>query len=283
MTVATQTQKIQKFAAFEIKSSQLSLLVFRLRSSDLELVTSEMNMQFADSPDFFDSEPVLIDVSELFRENQPPFDGNAESGAYFRFDSVIELLSRYRLKAVGVRGAPSSLHDSIRAAGLFLDDGVGDSTASAPLHSEPMAEAATVSPAVEKIDIESFAMVIDKPLRSGQQVYARGRDLVVLSMVNPGAEVIADGHIHVYAPLRGKAMAGASGDIRARIFAAGLEAELLSIAGVWQTSEALQKDPAWGGSAQVRLVLDEAAPAGSDQPTQSSASRARLLISKLGD
>ena len=81
------------------------------------------------------------------------------------------------------------------------------------------------------------ALVIDKPLRSGQQVYARGRDLVVMAMVNPGAEVIADGHIHVYAPLRGKAIAGARGNADARIFALGMAPELISIAGIYRTSE----------------------------------------------
>ncbi|NDC61183.1 MAG: septum site-determining protein MinC [Betaproteobacteria bacterium] len=101
------------------------------------------------------------------------------------------------------------------------------------------------------------ALLIDKPLRSGQQVYARGRDLVVLAMVNPGAEVMADGHIHVYAPLRGKAIAGAKGDTGARIFATSLEAELLSIAGVYRTSDApLPKDVA-GKPAHVWLADDK--------------------------
>ena len=98
------------------------------------------------------------------------------------------------------------------------------------------------------------ALVIDKPLRSGQQVYARGRDLVVLAMVNAGAEVIADGHIHVYAPLRGKAMAGARGNMDARIFALELNAELLSIAGVYRTSEHPLPAQVQGKPAQVRLV-----------------------------
>jgi len=98
------------------------------------------------------------------------------------------------------------------------------------------------------------ALVVDKPLRSGQQVYARGRDLVVLSMVNPGAEVIADGHIHVYAPLRGKAMAGARGNTEARIFSLALEAQLLSIAGVYRTSEHPLPAGMAGKPTQVRLV-----------------------------
>jgi septum site-determining protein MinC len=101
------------------------------------------------------------------------------------------------------------------------------------------------------------AMVVDKPLRSGQQVYARGRDLVVLAMVNPGAEVMADGHIHVYAPLRGKAIAGAKGDTSARIFAASLEAELVSIAGVYRTSDTPLPKEVAGKAAQVWLADDK--------------------------
>jgi septum site-determining protein MinC len=97
------------------------------------------------------------------------------------------------------------------------------------------------------------ALVVDKPLRSGQQVYAKGRDLVVLAMVNPGAEVIADGNIHVYAVLRGKAIAGAKGNSEAMIFAQVMEPELLSIAGVYRTSENALPVDIWGKAAHVRL------------------------------
>jgi septum site-determining protein MinC len=90
-------------------------------------------------------------------------------------------------------------------------------------------------------------------LRSGQQIYARGRDLVVLAMVNAGAEIIADGHIHVYAPLRGKAIAGARGNTDARIFALSLEAELISIAGIYRTSENPLPANVLGKPTQVRL------------------------------
>lgn len=96
-------------------------------------------------------------------------------------------------------------------------------------------------------------MVVDRPLRSGQQVYARGRDLVVMAMVNPGAEVIADGHVHVYAPLRGKAIAGARGDGDARIIALSMDPELLSIAGIYRTSEVPLPPEVMGRPAQVRL------------------------------
>jgi septum site-determining protein MinC len=99
-------------------------------------------------------------------------------------------------------------------------------------------------------------MVVDKPLRSGQKVYARGGDLVVLAMVNQGAEVVADGNIHVYAPLRGKAMAGARGNVNARIFSLCLEPELISIAGVYRTSENPLPLEVRGKAAQVRLSND---------------------------
>lgn len=97
------------------------------------------------------------------------------------------------------------------------------------------------------------ALVIDKPLRSGQRVYARGSDLVVLAVVSHGAEVIADGSIHVYAPLRGRALAGAKGDATARIFAVRMEAQLVSIAGVWRTTEAGLPADVAAQPAQVRL------------------------------
>ena len=100
-------------------------------------------------------------------------------------------------------------------------------------------------------------MLIDKPLRSGQQIYARGRDLVVMAMVNAGAEVIADGSIHVYAPLRGKAIAGARGNTQARIFAQSLEAELLSIAGIYRTSEVPLAPAVRGKPAMVRLLTQD--------------------------
>jgi septum site-determining protein MinC len=96
-------------------------------------------------------------------------------------------------------------------------------------------------------------LVIDKPLRSGQRVYAKGGDLVVLAVVSHGAEVIADGNIHIYAPLRGRALAGAMGDTGARIFATCMEPQLLSIAGIYRTTETELPASVLGKPGQVRL------------------------------
>jgi septum site-determining protein MinC len=139
-------------------------------------------------------------------------------------------------------------------AGLVLaEDATLQRGASAAPVVQPAAAAPVAAPA-PAMAAPQGALVIDKPLRSGQQVYARGRDLVVMAMVNPGAEVIADGHIHVYAPLRGKAIAGARGNADARVFALAMAPELISIAGIYRTSEVPLPDSLQGQPGQVRLV-----------------------------
>lgn len=99
----------------------------------------------------------------------------------------------------------------------------------------------------------NLGMLVEKPVRSGQQIYAKGRDLIVLAPVGPGAEVIADGNVHIYAPLRGRALAGVMGNENARIFCKELRADLISVAGFYQVSEDLPED-LLGRQVQVRLV-----------------------------
>jgi septum site-determining protein MinC len=107
-----------------------------------------------------------------------------------------------------------------------------------------------------QVQVAMPTMIIDKPLRSGQQVYAKGCDLIVMAAVNNGAEVIADGSIHIYAPLRGKAIAGAKGNQDARIFTMSLAPELISIAGTYRTTENPLPANVAGKPAQVRLEGD---------------------------
>ncbi len=146
------------------------------------------------------------------------------------------------------------------AAGMVASGTVSAAAAVAsasPAAEQTQAESPAASPAPAAVstppEAPLGAMVISRPLRSGQQVYARGRDLVIMAMVNAGAEVIADGHIHVYAPLRGKAMAGARGNTEARIFALSLEAELISIAGIYRTSDVALPAHVRGKPAMVSL------------------------------
>ena len=231
-------------ATFEIKSANLPLVALLLKSPDLSALSREMALRFGDIPDFFDNDPLVIDLAQL------PLDA-----ATVDFAALIALLRPYRVAPLAVRGGnPAQLAAALAAGLVAAPDArvvsAPAATPAAPARSKaaaPVAEVHAAAPAPS-------ALVIDKPLRSGQQVYARGRDLVVLAMVNAGAEVIADGHIHVYAPLRGKAMAGARGNTEARIFALSLEPELLSIAGIYRTSENPLPEGVWGQPAQVRLV-----------------------------
>lgn len=233
-------------ASFEIKSANLPLVALLLKSNDLDLLARELQGRFGDIPDFFDHDPLVIDLAPL---GDAPVD----------FARLAEMLRGYRVMPVAVKGGSADQMEAARRVGLA--DG-GDARAlSAPTRTLPQRgreeqpeEAKPVAPAVQ---VPASALVIDKPLRSGQQVYARGRDVVVLAMVNAGAEVIADGHIHVYAPLRGKAIAGARGDTGARILTLSLEPELVSIAGVYRTSEVAWPESVRGKPAQVRLVDDK--------------------------
>ena len=221
-------------ATFEIKSANLPLVALLLKSPDLAELARELAVRFGDIPDFFDNDPLVIDLAPL----------QAQGDCALDFDALVKMLRPYRVLPVAVKGGSEGQMKAALAAGL------GAATEAAPTPSLPRKgrEEKPAEPAAQG------AMVIDKPLRSGQQVYARGRDLVVMAMVNPGAEVIADGHIHVYAPLRGKAIAGARGNTGARIFSLCLEPELLSIAGVYRTSEVPLPPDVLSQPTQVRLV-----------------------------
>lgn len=223
--------------SFEIKSAQLPLVALHVKTSDFSLVIQDFLDRFgpnSDSPDFFDLDALLIDFSNI------PADAQVAP-----FTSLIETLRSCRLVPVAFRGIPDLWRSLAVEAGL----------------AEASFDVARVrdNEGVKEVPREvqaSTTMVVDKPLRSGQKIYARGGDLVVLAMVNQGAEVVADGNIHVYAPLRGKAMAGARGNTNARIFSLCLEPELISIAGVYRTSENPLPKGIHGKAAQVRLSND---------------------------
>jgi septum site-determining protein MinC len=232
-----------KSLSFEIKNVHLPLMSVLVKSADLQLLNADLQQRFGDTPDFFDNDPVLIDLHALAPQAGP-----------VDFNALLQLLRRYRINPVALRAGNPVQEAAATLAGLF----VAQEMRSLPAHaSAPEAVIREVEVVREVPAAAQSAMVIDKPVRSGQHVYARGRDLVVLAMVNPGAEIMSDGHIHVYAPLRGKAIAGAKGDTSARIFAASLEAELVSIAGVYRTSDTPLPTDVQGKAAQVWLAEDK--------------------------
>lgn len=247
--------KIQSGKSIEIKISTVVAVSVILRETDLTLLNEGLLAVTGGAADYFDEEFAVIDV------------GAIEWGER-RIDwpALVALLKSYRLIPVAVRHAPPEQAAHILAAGLSLD-----ATAQAPRQpaAEPEAEPQTiapeaVAPATQAQQPEpqearpacAGTMIIDTPVRAGQRVYARGADLVVTAIVNSGAELIADGSIHVYAPLRGRALAGASGNAAARIFAMHMEAELVSIAGIYSTFENGFAANISHHPAQVRLAGD---------------------------
>ncbi len=231
-------------AVFEFKSATLPLIAVILKTSDLDVLAEALDAQLADSPDFFEQEPVVIDLSLL-----------QESGdeGVIDFAALRGLLARHQTQPIAVRGGNEAQHAAARAAGLSV---AAMPSAAAPRPPAPPAEApASEAPQiVREVPVPANGtLLIDKPLRSGQQVYARGGDVVVTAIVSFGAEVIADGNVHVYAPLRGKAIAGARGNTEARIFSTCMEAQLVAVAGIYRTNEVPLPDTVLGKPAQVRL------------------------------
>ena len=230
----------QARASFDLKSATLPLIAVVLKTADLSALADAMQARLADTPDFFEQDPVVVDLA-----------GVQESDEALDFPTLITLLRSYRVVPIAVRSGSASQMAAAQAAGLLLVPDAPPARAEAV----PVAVQEVVREVVREVPVASAgALVIDKPLRSGQQVYARGTDLIVMALVNHGAEVIADGNVHVYAPLRGKAIAGARGNTDARIFSTCMEPELVSIAGIYRTTDVALSADIVGKPAQVRLV-----------------------------
>ncbi|OYW31151.1 MAG: septum site-determining protein MinC [Methyloversatilis sp. 12-65-5] len=241
--------------AVELKSATLEVMRALLHASDAPSVAAALDARLGANPGFFSGEPVVIDASVLPPDAVPDWAG------------IRDALARHSLTAVAVQGIDDTVADAARALGFAVV--AGDAKPDCAPPPEPVAEpvvepvieaqpsVASVPEPVVAPAVARRAEIIDKPLRSGQRVYARGCDLIVLAMVSAGAEVIADGNIHIYAPLRGRALAGASGDVQARIFTTCFEAELVSIAGVYRTFEHTAHSELLRKPAHVRLQEDE--------------------------
>ena len=227
-------------ARLELRSAALSLMAVVLKTVDLEQLADALARRAAGMPGLFDDEPVAVDLSGV-REAEPALD----------MPALLALLRGHGMRPLAARGGNAEQMAAAVAAGLL----------EAPEGARPPPREAPLPPEVITRTVEVQLpplppLVIDKPLRSGQQVYARERDLIVLALVSFGAEVMADGHIHIYAPLRGRAHAGASGNARARIFCHSMQAQVLAIAGTYLTSDVPLPADVAGRAAMVRLVDD---------------------------
>ena len=263
----------KKSPFFELRSGSVDTLLFVVKTTDLEAMRAELTRRFEATPEFFANDVVAIDVRRLVDEERLPL---AE---------IAQLLDSVRMRPVGVvanpqqgwaaesalplleardrRGAPTkpSAEEGGESATpvqaeLPIAEPAANPANESVATSDAAADASAATSGAEpvKLATSSQTTVVDKPLRSGQRIYAKG-DLVVLGLVSYGAEVIAEGNIHIYAPLRGRALAGVHGNHDARIFCTCLEPELISIAGIYRTTE--NPLPADVLGKPVQIWLDE--------------------------
>lgn len=204
-----------KQAAFELKGSLFTLTIFHLQATDLAAIEQHLRNKIAQAPGFFCHAPVVIDLSEL----RDPVD----------FTALVALLRQYQLIPVGIRHGSEAQCTAALAAGLPLlpKQRAVKRPDTAP---EPQAPEKPIRKCTR-------TRIHHKPVRSGQQLYAPDGDLIIIGTVSGGAEVLAAGNVHVYGPLRGRALAGVHGDSQARIFCSSLEAELISVAGNYRVLE----------------------------------------------
>ncbi len=226
----------------------MTLTVLEIRETDCDSIARLVDEQLARAPGFFSRMPVLLSLPAGLPD----------------LKRVTEILKAADLSVVGVLDAGKAAAEAAREAGLGLMSSPGRN-AKMPEDKTPEDKPAekkperNEQPARAAGDTDSSAKsptrLVTKPVRSGQQIYARGGDLVIATSVSEGAEVLADGHIHVYGALRGRALAGASGDTEARIFCRRFEPDLVAIAGCYKVAEAMDEG-VLSKTVQVRLDND---------------------------
>jgi septum site-determining protein MinC len=228
-------------AVFELKSGHFTLPNLRLLQADMDALDEQLLARVQQAPGFFRHTPVVIDLSHL-----------AEQQTDLDFALFVGLIRGYGMVPVAVQGGTPQQQEMAEFLELaILSNNKPRKSATAPQASQQQAAPNTAA-----------AKLVTRPVRSGQRIYAAGRDLIVLASVSSGAEVIADGNIHVYGTLRGRALAGVKGNREARIFCLKLQSELVAIAGQYRVSEQLESSLA-------------------DGPTQIYLSEKKLLIENI--
>lgn len=217
-------------ACFQLKGTTVTTLVLDLYQYHPDIFTEQLRQKLDSAPKLFAGSPLYINLSVCT--------------SVLGSDELTQLITRCRefdLQPFACKGASQELLPTVQQLGLTLLP----STRSWDLPATPQAAPKAPATAVP-------TKVIHRPVRSGQQVYAKGGDLILLAPVNEGAEIIADGNIHVYSALRGRALAGVTGDAGARIFCQQLEAELVSIAGHFVLNDTV-REQRWKQPAQIYL------------------------------
>lgn len=247
----TQSDLFDRRPVFQLRGGMVAATVLDITVNALERLERQLAEKVAQAPQMLQGAPLILGLEKLSDE-----DGELDllallslcrvqglSPVAIRASRAEDVASAQRL---GIPVLPASRHRE-RAAGI-------EEPASAPEASEAVAVSEAV-PAPEPS--RSISKIITQPVRGGQQIYAPGGDLIVLAPVSAGAEILADGHIHCYGVLRGRALAGVQGDVGAQVFCRQMEAELVSVAGHYRIAEGLRQHALWGKAVRVSFTNDE--------------------------
>ena len=218
-----------KTESFQLKADFMPLTVFKFSTPDLDAFNLQLTEVVAKAPKYFVNAPVLLDVQDLV--DQQDLD----------FATICNELKAKQMFPIGIRGLQTKLQPNALELGLAI---VNAAEKKQETREKPK----------EKALARRKTKIITTPVRSGAQIYAPDGDLIVMAPVNAGAEIIADGNIHVYGALRGRALAGARGDETARIFCSSMQAELVSIAGCYVVKDNLRMPK--GNPSMVQIYLD---------------------------
>lgn len=236
---------------FQIKGGRISVTTLELTRYDYGGFNDQLSRAVSAAPQLFDQMPIVFGLEKLAPD------------AFVDFIEICQICQFHGLTPVAIRGGTPELQTAATVAGLASLPAQSRRSAKA-VEMVPQAEPAPVreipqpaqepqAAAPEKTAPPRPSRVVTTPIRSGQQVYAQGGDLIVMASVSAGAEILADGNIHVYGPLRGRALAGIQGDAEARIFCQSLEAELVSIAGHYRINEDL-RGALWRKPVRIELA-----------------------------
>ncbi|QEY23778.1 septum site-determining protein MinC [Neisseria animalis] len=228
-------------SAFDVKSSRLETLAICLHTADLTELEETLRQRTEQYRDL-EIMPFVLDVEDFAQPDD------------LDIPAVVSLCARYGIQILGLRHSSETWAEAASRCHLVFSS--GDKPAEAAALPKPVQEPQPVSATV----ISNPTVLISTPVRTGQQVYAENGDLIVTGIVSQGAELIADGNIHIYAPMRGRALAGAKGDTNARIFIHSMQAELVSVAGIYRNFEDdlpghLHKKPVQVSLQDNRLVI----------------------------
>lgn len=235
MSDSTSTAVTDRQSCFQFKTSFSPCTILQMTRYDLDALQQQLDAAIQRAPNFFIGSPVVIDLETV------------KTLGILDFARIKQILIDNNMVPVGARGGSPEQHAAAVSVGIpSIAVGKGKPTTTTSNSSQ-----------TKKIEPRQQTKVITTPIRSGMQVYAKDADLIIIAPVSAGAELLADGNIHVYGPLRGRALAGVQGNTQARIFCRTLEAELVAIAGYYLVKEDMQKLPSQDSTVQIYLENEQ--------------------------